>query len=631
MFITLMRKHTKGILIKVMVGLIAVVFIFWGVYAIREKPGSKIAYVNGDLITGLEYEARYREMLDALQKQYKEYWNDTLIKAFQIKQRALNSLIEKRLISQESARIGLGVTDDEVANAIVTYPAFQVNGEFDEGRYRSLLHYNRMEPTDFESSIKLELLGQKIRHFIKCFFPITDMEIINYYSYQKEKVNIGFVSFNSRDFKGKTEVKQDEKKAYFEAHKEKYRIPEKIKIAYLVLSPSDFLDKVTIAEKEISDFYELNQESFKNPKQIKARHILLKVSPDASESEKTETKEKALSLLKRLKDGEDFAALAKKYSQDPAASKGGDLGYFTRGQMVKPFEELAFSLKKGELGGPVKTQFGWHIIRVDDIKDATIKTFSEVRNQIVTTIKNDISKEIARERALTLMDQMPYDIDLPTYAAQHGLTVKETDYFPKNGTIPGLGEDERLTKSLYSLEKGETSEIIEHKNKFYIIQVVDNKDSHIPKMSEVSVQLQKDFIDHLSLDSAKREAESYLEELKGGADWSELAKNKGLKTDETGFFTRRENIPKIGYSPLLSEVTFSLSSQKRYPDEVFEVNNKVYIIKWLTKEDINMKDFDKEKKSFQQMLLLTKDRRIFNAWLQSIKEKATIKIVTPIE
>jgi peptidyl-prolyl cis-trans isomerase D len=631
MFITLMRKHTKGILIKVMVGLIAVVFIFWGVYAIREKPGSKIAYVNGDLITGLEYEARYREMLDALQKQYKEYWNDTLIKAFQIKQRALDSLIEKRLISQESARIGLGVTDDEVANAIVTYPAFQVNGEFDEGRYRSLLRYNRMEPTDFESSIKLELLGQKIRHFIKSFFPITDMEIINYYSYQKEKVNIGFVSFNSRDFKGKTEVKQDEKKAYFEAHKEKYRIPEKIKIAYLVLSPSDFLDKVTIAEKEISDFYELNQESFKNPKQIKARHILLKVSPDASESEKTETKEKALSLLKRLQDGEDFAALAKKYSQDPAASKGGDLGYFTRGQMVKPFEELAFSLKKGELGGPVKTQFGWHIIRVDDIKDATIKTFSEVRNQIVTTIKNDISKEMARERALTLMDQMPYDIDLPTYAAQHGLTVKETDYFPKNGTIPGLGEDERLTKSLYSLEKGETSEIIEHKNKFYIIQVVDNKDSHIPKMSEVSVQLQKDFVDYLSLVAAKREAGSYLEELKGGADWSELAKNKGLKTDETGFFTRRENIPKIGYSPLLSEVTFSLSSQKRYPDEVFEVNNKVYIIKWLTKEDINMKDFDKEKKSFQQMLLLTKDRRIFNAWLQSIKEKATIKIVTSIE
>ena len=631
MFITLMRRHTKGILVKVLVGLIAVVFVFWGVYAIREKPGSKIAYVNGDLITGLEYDAKYREILDALQKQYKEYWNDSLIKAFQIKQRALNSLIEKRLISQESNRIGLGVTDDEVANAIFTYPAFQVNGKFDERRYRTLLNYNRMEPADFESSIKLELLGKKIQNFIKCFFPTTDMEIMNYYSYQKEKVNIGFVSFNPRDFKGKTEVKQDEKEAYFKAHKEKYRIPEKIKIAYLVLDPSDFLDKVSITEKEISDYYELNQERFKNPKKIKARHILLKVSPDASESENKETKERALSLLKRLKNGEDFAALAKKYSQGPTASRGGDLGYFTRGKMVKPFEKLAFSLKKGEIGGPVKTRFGWHIIRVDDIKEATVKTFSEVRNQIVTIIKNDISKEMAHERALTLMDQMPYDIDLATYAAQHGLTAKETDYFPKKGAIPGLGGDERLIKSIFSLKKGETSEIIEHKNKFYIIQVVDTKSSHIPKISEVSDQLDKDFINHLSLIAAKREAEGYLEKLKGGADWSELAKIKGLETDETGFFTRGDNIPKIGYSSLLSEVSFALSSQNRYPDEVFVVNNKVYIIRWLAREELNQESFDKEKDSFKQMYLLMKDRRIFNAWIQSIKEKAEIKIVTPIE
>jgi len=631
MFITLMRRHTKGILVKVLVGLIAVVFVFWGVYAIREKPGSKIAYVNGDLITGLEYDAKYREILDALQKQYKEYWNDSLIKAFQIKQRALNSLIEKRLISQESNRIGLGVTDDEVANAIFTYPAFQVNGKFDERRYRSLLNYNRMEPADFESSIKLELLGKKIQNFIKCFFPTTDMEIMNYYSYQKEKVNISFVSFNPRDFKGKTEVKQDEKEAYFKAHKEKYRIPEKIKIAYLVLDPSDFLDKVSITEKEISDYYELNQERFKNPKKIKARHILLKVSPDASESENKETKERALSLLKRLKNGEDFAALAKKYSQGPTASRGGDLGYFTRGKMVKPFEKLAFSLKKGEIGGPVKTRFGWHIIRVDDIKEATVKTFSEVRNQIVTIIKNDISKEMAHERALTLMDQMPYDIDLATYAAQHGLTAKETDYFPKKGAIPGLGGDERLIKSIFSLKKGETSEIIEHKGKFYIIQVVDTKSSHIPKISEVSDQLDKDFINHLSLIAAKREAERYLEKLKGGADWSELAKIKGLETDETGFFTRGDNIPKIGYSSLLSEVSFALSSQNRYPDEVFVVNNKVYIIRWLAREELNQESFDKEKDSFKQMYLLMKDRRIFNAWIQSIKEKAEIKIVTPIE
>ena len=631
MFITMLRRHTKGIMIKVMIGLIAVVFVFWGVYSIRERHGSKIAYINGDLITGQEYEAVYRDMLEVLQKQYREYWNDNLIKVFRLRQRALDSLIRKRLISQEAARLGLRITDDEVADAILTHPAFQVNGKFDEGRYRSLLRYNRMETADFESGIKLELLGQKVHQYVKSFFPLTDMEIENYYTYQKEKINISFVSLDPQDFKGKIEIKQEEKEEYFKENKEKYRISERIKIAYLTLDPTDFVDKATISEREISDFYELNQERFKDPKQVKARHILFKVPPDAPESEEANAKDRALAILKRVREGEDFAILAKEYSQDPTASKGGGLGYFERGQLAKPLEELAFTLKTGEIGGPVRTPSGWHIVKVEEIKDASIKTLPEVRDQIEETLRKDISQDMAHERALSLMDQMPYDIELATYAAQHGLTGKESDYFPKDGTIPVLGGDERLKESINSLEKGEVSEVIEHKDKFYIIQVVDIKDSYIPKISDVSEKLNKDFMDHLSLVAAKREAEGYLEELKGGADWSELAKKENLKTEETGFFSRGEGIPKIGFAPSLYEAAFSLSSQKGYPDEVFEVNKKVYVIRWVNRKDINREDFDKEKKDFRQALLLTKERRISNAWLESIKEEAEIKIVTPLE
>jgi len=631
MFITMMRKHTKSILIKVMVGLIGVVFIFWGIYTFRERPGSKIAYVNGDLITGQEYDAVYRDMLEALQKQYREYWSDNLIKVFQLRQRALNSLIDKRLISQEAGRLGLRVTDEEVSDAILTYPAFQLNGEFDEGRYRSLLRYNRMEPSDFESGIKLDLLGQKIRQLITCFFPITDREVMDYYTYRKEKINIGFVSLNPEDFKEEVAVRQDEKKAYFEENKEKYRVSEKIKIAYLSVDPSDFMDKVTVTEQEISDYYELNQQRFKDPEQVKARHILFKVAPNASESEEGEAKEEALAILKRARDGEDFSELAGKYSQDPSASKGGDLGYFNRGKMAKPFEDLAFGLKPGELGGPVRTKSGWQIIKVDDVKEATIKTLPDVRDEIMETLKRDVSQDMARERLLSLMDQMPYDVDLITYAAQHGLTATESDYFPKNENVPGLGGDERLQKSIDSLEKGEVSEVIAHEGKFYLIQVVDSKDSYIPEMSEVSDQVQRDFIDHVSLAAAKEGAEGYLQELKGGADWLELAKSKGLEVDETGFFTRGQSIPKIGYAPLLDEAAFSLSSEERYPDQVFDVNKKVYIIRWLDRKGVNSEDFDKEKDSFKQALLLAKERRISNAWLQSLRDKAEVEIVTPLE
>jgi peptidyl-prolyl cis-trans isomerase D len=229
------------------------------------------------------------------------------------------------------------------------------------------------------------------------------------------------------------------------------------------------------------------------------------------------------------------------------------------------------------------------------------------------------------------MDQMPYNIDLATYAAQHGLEANESDYFSRDGAIPGLGEDERLKRSINSLDKGEVSEVIEHKDKFYIVQVVDSKDSYIPDISETSGQLQKDVIDHLSLVAAKKEAEAYLEELKGGATWSELAEKKNAKTDETDFFSRGGSIPKIGFAPSIFEAAFSLSSQKRYPDQVFEVNRKVYVIRWLDRKGINTEDFDKEKKAFKQTLLMAKEQRISDAWLQSMKEEAEIKIVTPIE
>jgi peptidyl-prolyl cis-trans isomerase D len=632
MFMTMMRRQSKSILIKIIIGLIGVVFVFWGIYTIRgARPGSKIAYVNGDLISGLEYQATYRDMLLALQRQYKDYWNEEIIEAFQLKQKALENLIDKRLMSQEASRLGLKVNDEEIADAIYDYPAFQVNGVFDENRYRSLLNYNRMEPADFEAGIGSELLGEKISHFIKSFFPVTDNEIIDYYTFQNEKINLGFVTFNSEDFKAEAKATQTNMEEYFKKHEEEYRIPAQIKIAYITLEPSDFKDKVSVTEAEIADYYEYNPGRFKEQKQVKARHILLKVPPDASNEAEAEIKDKALEILKRAQHGEDFSELAKKYSQDTSnASKGGDLDYFKKGQMVKPFEELAFSMKKGEIGGPVRTRFGWHVIKVEDIKEEKVKTLDEVHDEIEATLKQDIARDIAHERALALMDQMPYDINLASYASQHGLTIRESDFFAKQGNIPGFGTDEKLKQAIYSLDEGEVSEILEHEGKYYIIQVTDTKNSYIPTMSEVADQLRKDVEDHLCLEAARKKAEQYLEELRGGADWQKLAKRKNTSTKVTGFFSRGGNIPNIGYEPSVSEAAFLLSDQTRYPDHPLTVHNKVYVIRWLSKEKIDKESLDKEKGNYAQILSLSKERRVMDRWLRTLKERASIKMVTPL-
>ena len=170
--LSLMRKHAKSWLIKFLIFIIAIVFIFYFGYSFTARRGLKMAYVNGDLISGLEYDKTYRDLLEALQKQYKDMWNDNLIKTFDLKNRALEGLISQKLISQEAKRLGLDVTEEEVQKAIMNYPAFQVNGQFVIGRYRSLLNYNRMKPEDFEASISQDLLEEKLKQFLFAFMEV---------------------------------------------------------------------------------------------------------------------------------------------------------------------------------------------------------------------------------------------------------------------------------------------------------------------------------------------------------------------------------------------------------------------------------------------------------------------------
>jgi len=183
MLLSMMRKHAKSWLIKVLIGIIAVVFIFYFGYSFRAKKGLKVAYVNGELISGMEYQKAYWDLLEALRRQYKDVWNDNLIKVFDLKNRALDNLINQKLISQEARKIGLDVTESEIQQAIMDYPAFQIDGQFDMRRYMGLLSQNRMQPEDFEVSMAKELLDGKLRQFLLTFMPITDQEVLDYYSY----------------------------------------------------------------------------------------------------------------------------------------------------------------------------------------------------------------------------------------------------------------------------------------------------------------------------------------------------------------------------------------------------------------------------------------------------------------
>ena len=631
MLLGIMRKHAKSWLIKCLIGIIAVVFIFYFGYSFTAKRGLKIAFVNGELISSMEYEKAYYDLLEALQRQYKAAWNDNLIKVFDLKNRALNNLINRKLISQEAKKLGLDVTEIETQKAIMDYPPFKINGQFDNRLYRSILSRNHMKAEDFEADMGQDLLEKKLKQFLFAFIEVTDQEVLDYYTYSNEKIKISFVQFKPDKFNKSIKPDQISLEKFFDKHKEKYRVPEKIKLTYLEIDPEIFKEQVKIGNKEIKDYYEYNIDTFLQPKQVKVRHILFKLAQDATEAEEKKVKERARTVLKKARQSKDFSALAREYSEGPTKSEGGDLGYFSAGKMVKPFEDAAFKLKKGEISDLVRTPFGYHIIRVEDIKEAGTRTLDEVRDQIVDIMFVNASAELAHEKGLSLIDQMPYDTDLGEYAAEHELKAKHTGYISQDETIPGIGENKKLYKSLFSLEKNETSELIELKGKFYIFQVSDRKASYLPEFKEVVDKVKKDFIPYLMAKEARAAAESYLAELQKGESWDKLAKSKHLEPEESNFFSRQEPIPKIGYDPVLYELAFNLGKNKRYPDTIFENDKGAFVIRWEASKGIDEEKYQKEKEKFRFSLMQAKHERLFGKWLENLKKNAEIEIVTAVD
>ncbi len=274
MVLSLMRKHAKSWLIKFLIAIIAVVFVFYFGYSFTSDQALKIAYVNGEVISGPEYQKAYRDMISALQRRYKDQWNDNMVKMFNVKQRALESLINQRLMTQAAKRLGIDVTESECQRAIMSYPAFQINGQFDIRRYQSLLSQNHMKPEDFESTMTHEILDKKLKQFLLAFLDVTEQEVLEYYTFIKEKIKIGFVQFKPEDFKKSVKFDQAALKEYFENNRENYRVPKQIKVTYIEIDPVAFKGGINVTEKEVQSFYEYNNEAYSQPKQVKARHIL---------------------------------------------------------------------------------------------------------------------------------------------------------------------------------------------------------------------------------------------------------------------------------------------------------------------------------------------------------------------
>jgi len=286
--------------------------------------------------------------------------------------------------------------------------------------------------------------------------------------------------------------------------------------------------------------------------------------------------------------------------------------------MPKPFDDAAFGMEKGEISDLVRTSYGYHIIKIEDIKEARPKSLDEVKDEIRSRLLQIATGDSAHEKALSLIDQMPYEgVVLTQYAETHQVPVEESDFFTRNEAIPGIGDDPGIINNIFSLEKDDVSDLLEFNDKYYIVQVIDKKASYLPELKEVEKEVTKNFVSYLAVNKARAVAEEYLKELKEGKNWEDLATERGFSIQKSDFFTRENS---GAQAP--SGTDFK---DRPYSDKVFENNKGIYVIRWEGREGIDKEKFEQEKEDARASLMEEKQRTVFRDWLESLRNRAKVE------
>ena len=623
--LSLMRKHAGTWMIKIILGAIVIVFVFWGVGSYRSRQTGRVADVNGTVITLNDYRTAYNNIVEQARQSFGNNLNEELIKALQLKKRALDQLIDRVLLLQEAERLKIQVTDEELAQTIKGIRAFQTAGVFDNRRYLNMLSRTQLSPENFEEQQREALIIDKLQNFMAGNVKVSELEAQQWYKWNNTEVDLDYVLFEPGQFKN-IQPTADEIQKFFDQHKENYKTDPEIKVRYLHFKPEDFEAGVTVTAEDIKDYYESNLEKFKEPKTVQARHILIKVDQNAKPEEVESARQRAEAVLKLAREGQDFAALARKYSEGPTKTKGGDLGTFRREAMVKPFADKAFSMKAGEISDPVRTRFGWHIIKVEKINPAKTRSLDEARQDIQKTLKTERSSNLAYDEAERVYDATFEGRDLVDIAQERNLKLMTTKFFTQKNPPKQIKDGARFASVAFSLPLNEASDIQEFSDGYYLIEVVEKVPPKIPELKAVEDSVKKDVIKEKQDAKALSEAKRFLAEIKNGLSFDAAGRKLKLQPKKTGFFKRNESIPNIGREPAIAQKAFKLSDHDRLSGEPLKGQKGYYVISLSERKEPDLSGFEKEKAAVTERLLQQKTFKTMDAWLKRIKGESQISI-----
>jgi peptidyl-prolyl cis-trans isomerase D len=586
-----------------------------------------IANVNGHDVTVGDYRTAYQEQVQNLRAAYGGNLTDDMLKQFGIKERILQQMVDEQAVLAEADRLGVSVTDGELGERILRMPGLQEAGHFvGSERYAQMLQMRRPPLTtdEFEEQVRHSLISEKLQAAVSGWVRVADTDVDQEYRKKNEKVKLELAIFTANQFRAGVQPTDAEISAQFAAHQESYRMPEKRRVRVLSVGAGALMAKATVTTAEVDARFRQSASTYSLPEQVRASHILIKSDGKDAKKDEAAKKQAEMILAKAKAPGADFAALAKQYSQDDSnKDKGGDLDYFARDKMVKEFSDAAWALSPGQISGLVKSEFGYHIIKLVDKKPASTKTLAEVRPQI----EGQIRMEKAQQEATKLADQIAGEIkkpeDLDRVAAAHGLVVADSGLFARDEPLAGLGFAPAVAAGAFALEMGKVSGAIKTDQGAAFITLAEVKGPYLPKLEEVKDKVRDDVIRSKALDLARAKAAA-LSQAGAKGNFAALAKTAGVEVKTTDAVARGSAYPEAGVNGAVDDAVFALGTGG--VTQPITTDTAIVVARVVEKQDITADGLKAERDSLHDQLLQQKRQAFFGAYMAKAKQKMSIKV-----
>lgn len=576
---------------------------------------SDVASVGGEKISAKEFQTSYRTYIDRMRSQL----SPEMLKAFRFDRQILDSLVSRKVMMEEAKRLGLSVTAAEIEQKILDNPIFREGGNFiGLTRYQQILQQNNMTVDDFESAVRDDLMMEKLRSFIGAGVAISDKEVEEEYRKRNEKVKLDYLVVDPSKLESKVTVSDQDQKDYYEKNQAKYTVPEKRQARYIYLETLKQRALVTVSEDEMRQYYSEHQSEYNLPDRVTAQHILFKTTEKKPEEVEV-IRKKALDVLARVKKGEDFAALAKQFSEDGSAATGGDLGSFTRGTMVPEFDASAFSLGVGAISDLVTTQFGFHIIKVNDRQVAKSRPFEDLKGAIMPIVSTRKAEARANEEAQKIAVDLMTNKDLKAVADKHGAEVRDTPAVEVGGAIPELGSAAALTQKMFAMNKGDIGTSIQVERGYLVPQLTEIFASHPATFEEAKTQVLPEVKAEKARLMATEQGTQVQALIKAGKDLAAVAKAVGAEVKISDPVARGGFIAEFGSLTDIEKEIFSLAVGKAGTPSTVAGKTLAYVVK--EHQEIVADEMKKALDGLRGEMLPAKKDQYFQAYIQEARKR----------